>query len=207
MPLRELSQVLDFINLMAYDYTGSWEKTSGHAQNLYKSNSNPDSTPYNTHDVVQAYFNAGVTPSKINLGMPLYGRAFTNTAGLGKPFNGNGKGSWEAGVYDFKDLPLPGAQVFYDQEAGATYSYDKGTGMLVSYDTVDMALKKTDWLKKTGLGGAMWWEVSGDRYDGTGLIDNVVASLRGSDGNGIQQRSNWLRYPDSEFDNIKAMGP
>ena len=47
----------------------------------------------------------------------------------------------------------------------------------------------------------MWWEVAGDKYDGTGLIENVVASL-----GGIQQMSNWLRYPDSKFDNIKAMG-
>ena len=78
--------------------------------------------------------------------------------------------------------------------------------MLVSYDTVDMALKKTAWLKKTGLGGAMWWEVSGDRYDGTGLIDNVVDSLGGKDGGGMEQKSNWLRYPDSKYDNIRAMG-
>lgn len=206
MPLGEISKVLDFINLMAYDYAGSWDKTSGHAQNLYKSNSNPASTPYNTYDVVQAYFDAGVAPSKINLGMPIYGRAFTNTAGLGQPYNGNGKGTWEAGVYDWKDLPLPGATVYYDQEAGGTYSYDNSTGMLISYDTVGMALKKTNWLKKSGLGGAMWWEVSGDKYDGSGLIDNVVASLGGKDGSGMQQQSNWLRYPDSKFDNIKALG-
>lgn len=206
LPLREISQVLDFINLMAYDYAGSWDKTSGHAQNLYKSRSNPASTPFNTYDVVQAYFSAGVTPSKLVLGMPIYGRAFTNTAGLGQPYNGNGKGSWEAGVYDWKDLPLNDAQVYYDQEAGGTYSYDNSTGMLVSYDTVDMALKKTEWLKNTKLGGAMWWELSGDRYDGSGLIDNVVKSLAGRDGRGIQQKSNWLRYPDSKFDNIRALG-
>lgn len=205
MPLREMSQVLDFINLMAYDYAGSWDKTSGHAQNLFASRSNPRSTPYNTYDVIQAYLSAGVAPSKINLGMPIYGRAFTKTAGLGQPYTGNGAGTWEAGVYDWKDLPLPGATVYYDKEAAATFSYDNSTGMLVSYDTVNMALRKTDWLKKTGLGGAMWWEVSGDKYDGTGLIDTVVRALGGSNGRGMQQKPNWLRYPDSQFDNIKAM--
>jgi len=201
MPLGEISQVVDFINLMAYDYAGSWETNSAHAQNLYKSTSNPKSTPFNTFDTVQAYFNANVAPSKINLGMPIYGRSFTNTKGIGQPFNGIGQGSWEAGVYDWKVLPLPGSTVYYDQEAGATYSYNNSTGELVSFDTVDMALKKTEWIKQTGLGGAMWWEVAGDKYDGTGLIENVVASL-----GGIQQMSNWLRYPDSKFDNIKAMG-
>jgi chitinase len=133
--------------------------------------------------------------------MPIYGRSFTNTKGIGQPFNGVGQGSWEAGVYDWKALPLPGSTVYYDQEAGATYSYNNSTGELISFDTVDMALKKTEWIKQTGLGGAMWWEVAGDKYDGTGLIENVVKSL-----GGIQQMSNWLRYPDSKFDNIKAMG-
>lgn len=109
----------------------------------------------------------------INLGMPLYGRAFTNTEGLGKPYNGVGAGTWEKGVYDYKDLPLDGAKEYYDEEVGATYSYDDATGMLVSYDTVDMALRKVDYIKKTKLGGAMWWEASGDRTDEGSIIANV----------------------------------
>jgi chitinase len=108
--------------------------------------------------------------------MPLYGRAFTNTAGLGQPYNGIGPGTWEAGVYDWRDLPLPGSTVYYDAEAGATYSYDNTTNMLVSFDTVPMALQKVSYIKNTRLGGAMWWEVSGDRQDDTGIISNVRPS-------------------------------
>lgn len=176
MPLKEISQVVDFINLMAYDYAGSWDKTSGHASNLAASKSNPKSTPFNTNSVIQAYENAGVPSNKIILGMPLYGRAFTNTAGLGQPYDGVGKGTWEAGVYDFKDLPLAGAKEYYDPEAQATYSYDNSTGMLVSYDTIGMAKMKIDYIKNNKLGGAMWWEVSGD---GTGAksIITTVSSL------------------------------
>lgn len=173
LPLKEIANTVDFINLMAYDYAGSWDKTSGHASNLHYSSSNPISTPFNTDSVIKAYSAAGVPPSKLNLGMPLYGRAFTNTAGLGQSYNGVGKGSWEAGVYDFKDLPLAGAKEYYDTEAGATYSYDNSTGMLVTYDTLDMALKKVDYVKSGGMGGVMWWEVSGDRTDDKAIITNV----------------------------------
>ena len=116
---------------------------------------------------------SGVPGPKINLGMPLYGRAFTNTAGLGQPYDGVGKGTWEAGVYDFKDLPLDGAQEYWDEEAYATYSYDNSTGMLISYDTVDLALTKVDYIKQNNLGGAMWWEVSGDKTDEASIITNV----------------------------------
>jgi hypothetical protein len=105
--------------------------------------------------------------------MPLYGRAFTNTAGLGQPYKGLGAGTWEAGVYDFKDLPLAGATEYWDQVAYATYSYDNATGMLVSYDTLDLALTKVDFIKQNKLGGAMWWEVSGDRNDSGSIISGV----------------------------------
>jgi chitinase len=157
----------------AYDYSGSWNNVTGHASNLAPSNSNPKSTPFNTYSVVKNYLAAGVPSTKLNLGMPLYGRAFTNTDGLGKPYKGIGAGTWEAGVYDFKDLPLPGAREYYDDEALATYSYDNSTGMLVSYDTVRMALTKVDYIKQNKLGGAMWWEVSGDRNDSNSIISNV----------------------------------
>jgi chitinase len=101
---------------------------------------------------------------------------------LGLPYNGIGLGSFEAGVYGFKDLPLAGAVEMYDSEAGASYSYHEGSGMLVSYDTVDMALKKVDYVKKMGLGGAMWWEISGDK-NGTGsIVTNVSTPAEGAMG-------------------------
>jgi chitinase len=132
------------------------------------------STPFNTASVLAAYSAAGVLPSKLNLGMPLYGRSFTDTQGLGTSFSGIGAGSFERGVYDFKDLPLEGAQEYYDEEAGATYSYDEARREFVSYDTVAMALRKVEYIAQHKLGGAMWWEISGDRTDDSGsIVTNV----------------------------------
>ncbi|KAH7095056.1 glycoside hydrolase superfamily [Paraphoma chrysanthemicola] len=202
MPLKEVGEVVDFVNLMvrcfnhkkrahaylvewnglvltflqAYDYAGAWDKTTGHSSNLAPSRSNPKSTPYNTDSVVQHYLRSGVPSQKLNLGMPLYGHAFTNTYGLGQPYNGNGKGSFEAGIYDFKDLPLEGATEYWDEEAYATYSYDNSSHMLVSYDTVEMALTKVGYIKQNKLGGAMWWEVSGDKIGKGSIITNVRPS-------------------------------
>ncbi|KAI4627325.1 uncharacterized protein J4E87_003888 [Alternaria ethzedia] len=204
LPLKEISAVTDFINLMAYDYAGSWDNQTGHQSNLYPSTSTPLSTPFNTASVLAAYSAAGVPSSKLNLGMPLYGRSFTNTQGLGTSFSGIGTGSFERGVYDFKDLPLAGAQEYYDEEAGATYSYDEASGEFVSYDTVAMALKKVDYIAEQGLGGAMWWEISGDRTDDSGsIVTNVVEKMGGGSGAGIESSPNWLLYPDSKFDNMR----
>jgi chitinase len=48
---------------------------------------------------------------------------------------------------------------------------------LVSYDTLDLALTKVDFIQQNKLGGAMWWEVSGDKNDTGSIISNVSPHL------------------------------
>lgn len=203
MNLAGMDQYLDFWNLMAYDFAGSWDTNSGHQANIYPSSSNPVATPFSINAAVQYYIQQGVSADKIVVGMPIYGRAFDATTGLGQPFTGVGQGTWEAGVYDYKVLPLAGATEIYDSEAGGTYSYDSTKQELISYDTVQMAVTKTEWLMTLGLGGAMWWESSADRNDSQSLIGNVVSVLGGSSGANMLQSQNELTYPDSKYDNLR----
>lgn len=199
MDLAGMVPYLDFYNLMGYDYAGSWDNTTGHQANLYPNPTNPVATKFSTEAALDDYLAAGVPANKIVLGMPIYGRAFEDTDGLGLPYTGVGSGSWENGVWDYKVLPKAGATVYTDSISGATYSYDSSARELISYDTPDMIQAKVSYLKGKGLGGSMFWEASADRTDSGSLITTSYNAL-----GGIDQTQNWLSYPNSTYDNIAS---
>lgn len=165
---------IDFFNIMAYDYADPLNIITTHQANLYPSLINStQSTPFSTNAAIEDYVKAGVPTHKISLGMPLYGRAFQQTDGMGKSFHGVGDGSFEKGIWDYKMLPQSGATDQFDQEVGASYSWDKTKRILISYDTIAASNMKVDFIKKHKLGGSIFWELSGDSKNNKSLISNV----------------------------------
>lgn len=201
--MAAMDPYIDSWNLMAYDYAGAWGTAAGHAANLYFDAQNMAATPYSTDQAVSAYVASGVAPSKIIMGLPLYGRSFEETAGLGAAYDGVGPGdSLGAGQWRLKDLPRPGATEFYDDVAKMSYSYDASTRELISYDNLASATEKGVYLKNKGLGGAMFWEASDDK-NGT---DSLVVSMAGQLGI-LDRAQNLLNYPTSQYDNIREGMP
>lgn len=45
--------------------------------------------------------------------------------------------------------------------------------LMVTYDTLTSTSAKVNYIKQRKLGGAMWWESSGDRTDERSIIDSV----------------------------------
>lgn len=172
---------------MAYDYAGSWDSVTGHQADLQSTQRAVD------------FYARSVPPEKLVIGLPLYGRSFMATDGVGCPFNGVGDGSWERGSYDFKALPLPGSVVGVDRQAAAGWCHHPQTREWVSYDTRETAELKADWIVSRRLGGAMYWETSGDRTDSDSIIAAVARKLL------LEKSPNHLRYPSSKFDNVRDM--
>ncbi|RMI95092.1 Chitinase 1 [Fusarium kuroshium] len=197
--LADLAQILDYINLMAYDYAGSWSTHTGHNANLYANDEEPDATPFNTDDAVRAYLDAGVPAEKLVLGVPIYGRSFQGTAGLGEPFVDVGFGSWEKGVWDYSALPKDGAVPGFDPAARAHYSYNAATGEFISFDPPEAVQQKVAYLQQLGLGGAMFWEASADKSGSASLLETSFQSLEMLD-----NTDNWLHYPNSRYRNIAS---
>lgn len=197
--LKDMAGVIDFFNFMGYDYAGSFSTYSGHQANLYPNPQNPNATPFSTDAAITDYIGAGVPSSQIVLGMPIYGRAFESTAGPGTAYNGVGAGTWEAGIYDYKDLPRAGATEQTDATAGASYSYDPSSQEMVSYDTPAMVQTKVAYVKSKGLGGGMFWEASADKTGADSLIGTSFNAL-----GGLDTTQNLLSYPNSQYANIVA---
>lgn len=204
LDLRAMDKYLDFWNLMAYDYAGSWDSHAAHQANLFPS-SNPATTPFSTSAAIQHYTANGIHPSKIVLGMPLYGRAFTSTAGPGDSYSGVGEGSWENGVWDFKALPREGAKEQYDPQCGASWSYSSETKTMVTYDTKEMVERKATVVREWGLGGGMWWESSGDKVGDESLTGTFVREVGGIEA--LERKANCMEYPDSKYDNLRQGFP
>ena len=78
MPIR----AYELIWSKAYDYSGPWTDLADNQSNLYGDGD------ISTDKAVKYYIANGATASKINIGIPLYGRVFQNTKGLGQPYDG-----------------------------------------------------------------------------------------------------------------------
>lgn len=200
--IAEMDRVLDFWNLMAYDFAGSWDQRTAHQANLFPSRAHPEQTPFSAVAAIEHYTKHGVHPSKIVLGMPLYGRAFTDTAGPGHPYSGVGEGSWEQGVWDYKALPKPDSTEYHDQEIGASWSYSASSRTMITYDTPAVVAQKAASVQDYGLGGGMWWESSGNKPAGNG--DLIETFLTHSGGHSrLENVPNCLDYPESKYDNMR----
>lgn len=207
MDLAGMDKYIDAWHLMSYDYTGSWDTLTGQQANVYPSKANPKATPFNTDQAVTDYMAKGIAASKIILGMPLYGRSFANTTGPGKPFSGVGGGSMVGGtttdgIYLFKDLPRPGAKVYVNTQAIAAWSFNSTTKEFVTYENIDTAKQKATYINTKGLGGAMYWEASGDKTGASSIVRNVAAKM-----GTLDTTQNMLSYPVSVYANIKAGMP
>jgi len=208
--IADMNHYLDFWNLMAYDFSGSWDAAANHQANLYHG-------PNSGSAAVKFYTEKGVPHDKIVLGIPLYGRSFLNTEGPGHSYSGQGQGTWEAGVYDYRTLPLPGSDVHLNHKAVASWSYDPVKLEMISFDSEDVARMKGEYIRKQNLGGSMFWELSGDKGSsregmegGTGKDpqpgQSLVTIVKNAMG-GLEQSPNWLTYHQSKFDNVKGGMP
>ncbi|MEO7119031.1 MAG: glycoside hydrolase family 18 protein [Candidatus Limnocylindrales bacterium] len=105
--LARLSRILDWINLMGYDFHGQWEDTTNFDSPFRLDPADPTAPglrPYwNVKGTVDFFRSEGVAATKLVLGIPFYGKQYIGVAtsghGLYQPFDdsalGDGDEAWQ----------------------------------------------------------------------------------------------------------------
>ncbi|MDR1799941.1 MAG: Ig-like domain-containing protein, partial [Bifidobacteriaceae bacterium] len=162
----ELFKYIDFGNVQGYDFQGGWDPIlAGHQGNLWPDPKDPRPLmeSYSADAAVRAYTEAGVPPSQLTLGMALYGRGWKGVASS-EPWStatAPADGVYEAGINDY-DLVKKVGKAYFDEKTAASWRYDATNKVWWSMDDEKSIAAKTQYVKDNGLGGSMYWELSGD---------------------------------------------
>lgn len=174
--LADLAAVLDWIGVMTYDMAGPWDAQTAHQSPLCGNPAAPHPN-FNTDTTVQTFISNGVSPAKLVIGIPFYGRGFqgvnTNNNGLFQNHEGaSAEGSWEAGVFDFKDLRdgtqnpayinANGFMRHWDDTAKAPYLFNPTSRVFITYDDEESVGLKAAYAAAHGFRGFMCWSMDAD---------------------------------------------
>ncbi|MBM9619325.1 glycosyl hydrolase family 18 protein [Streptomyces zhihengii] len=169
------AQYIDWYNVMTYDFFGAWAAqgpTAPHSP--LNSYAGIPQAGFNSADAIAKFKAKGVPAKKLLLGIGFYGRGWTGVtqAAPGGTATGPAPGTYEQGIEDYKVLknscPATGTV------AGTAYAHC-GTNWW-SYDTPATIGSKMTWAKNQSLGGAFFWEFSGDTSNGE-LVSAINSGL------------------------------
>ncbi len=163
MDLAAITPLLDWINLMTYDYYGSWSAVTGHNSPLYGSSQDPQGL--SIQSTVQAYLASGVPAARLVVGVPFSGRGYRQAGpdndGLYQAYDGVfGKGTYE--YWEIALNYLPAFERHWDDTAQVPWLYDSEQQVLISYEDPQSVQAKANFVRQNSLGGVMIWQIAGD---------------------------------------------
>ena len=175
---------LDFINLMAYDYSGPWTY------------SNP--APHSSFEDAKADYNyyantRNIPDSKLILGLPFYGYQFEPNAASSQDVVAR---TWNEIVSLY---PNDLENDLISNQYGELYYNGKTT-----------IANKVNWAKEQGAGGVMIWELGQDHFGEHSLLRVIDESIRGvlSETQIEHQKSlSYFPNPTNGIVNISGISP
>jgi GH18 family chitinase len=169
--LLQMSEYLDWFTIAAYDLRGTRTRTGFNAP-LFALPGDPADTDgrFNVDVAVQTFLAAGVSPSKLVLGVPFYGRGWTGVSndnnGLYQVATGTVNGTWDRderiNYRDLKNQFLPTYLRQWSDEAKVPWLFNPSTGIMISYDDPDSLTYKANYVIENQLSGVAVWELSRD---------------------------------------------
>ncbi|XP_044591649.1 probable chitinase 10 [Cotesia glomerata] len=208
-----VASYLDFINLMAYDFHGKWERETGHNAPLYASSLDSEwQKQLSVDNAAALWVRLGAPKEKMVIGMPTYGRSFT----LSNPDNfrvhAAASGGGKAGEYTKESGFLAYYEICEMLQSGAAYVWDDEMKVpylvqgdqWVGFDDERSIRGKMKWIKASGYGGAMVWTVDMDDFNGTACPGNVRYPLIGAMREELLGVSRGVKAKDVDWSAVAA---
>lgn len=178
----KVAPLVDVINLMSYDFYGTWDSQTNHNAPL-NAVAKHGQTGFSCSEAVNNMLAAGVPADKITLGLAWYGRSHITSGAPGLQVPGTGKADVVRFTAD-EGTPLyyniVAAQSdfnsFWDSTAMVPYLVSKTGNTFVSYDNERSVGLKAQEILRSRLRGAIIWEISGDYIESTATPGTIAST-------------------------------
>jgi chitinase len=169
-----VQRYVDTVNLMTYDfYEAGSDPTTGHHACLFTNPSDPKKV--SAYSSVKAYLQAHISPKKIVLGVPFYGRAWGEVESVNNGLFQVGKeATIHASYQEIAEnyLNKNGYVRHWDSQASAPFLWNEASRTFISYEDTESLGLKCKYARQHRLKGIMFWEYSADhRGDLLGAIN------------------------------------
>lgn len=195
--MAQINELVDFINLMTYDFRGAWDANGTIADHHAPLKRRTwDTNNLNVEGGVNYWLSKGMNASKINVGIPAYGRTWklasnvtTPPAAATGPADG-GSVTGEPGIMSYFEIcqevrnnSWPGVS---DVNSGTYVHSNTSPIVWAGFDDVNSAIEKSRYIVNNKLGGAMIWDLSMDDFRNvcaggvfplTAAIHNIVVPV------------------------------
>ncbi|WP_280670925.1 MULTISPECIES: glycoside hydrolase family 18 protein [unclassified Kitasatospora] len=183
LELGKVAKVVDWFNVMTFDYHGGWEATgpTDLSSALFQDprDPNPANDRYSVDQAVQYYEQQGVRPEQIGLAIPYYAHEWS---GVAPGPNGDGlfqpAAAGVPGTPDYNQVVTAPGETYWDPLAAEPYKYDPAGGVFSTYDDPASVWIKGQYIRAKDLRGTFVWSMDGDTSDGS-LTAALGESLNG----------------------------
>jgi chitinase len=161
---KDITDNVDYVNVMTYDYSGGWGGRADFCSNLFPASVyKPQPTLSVAEGMTNLIENHKVPPAKLLLGMTFWPSRFAVNH-IGDSFPKNGPGfSMNITYADAMCLLQTGKYAdFWDDKAAAPYLERKVGGSVVVYENPRSIQRKCEYAEKLGCAGVMIWHLGAD---------------------------------------------
>ncbi|CAF1041436.1 unnamed protein product [Adineta steineri] len=189
--IEKISKILDFINIMTYDFHGAWQNYTGIHAPLYRRYDELDRDGILNQDFgITIWLKNGAPAHKLVLGVPLFARSFllaqSDKNKLRSPTIGNGTAgpfTRSAGFLSYFEVCLLQTDIKWQKRVvsdGSESEYMFKDREWISYETIDNIRKRAAYVVANNLGGMFVWSLDMDDFNGAFCNNGTYPYIKNS---------------------------